>query len=187
MGLERLTMTILGLKNIREASLFPSDPKRIAGNRIKAKIFFGGENIRNEIIRLIKQNEMEYRHGIQTDENPDGAISVKSLILRGKSSRKNYHITLFAHMKVDMKAVAEQTGEKCDFEDAGTIQERFGLSPASIPPFGHLLNIDTFFDERVLNATRLSFNCGILGESVALDSKDLISLAKPKLGCFAKE
>lgn len=42
MGLERLTMTLLGLKNIREASLFPSDPKRIAGNRIKAHIFFGG-------------------------------------------------------------------------------------------------------------------------------------------------
>ncbi|MBI3900896.1 MAG: aspartate--tRNA(Asn) ligase, partial [Chlamydiia bacterium] len=31
MGLERLTMTLLRLKNIREASLFPSDTKRIAG------------------------------------------------------------------------------------------------------------------------------------------------------------
>jgi len=40
MGLERLTMTLLGLANIREASLFPSDPKRIAGNRIKANIVF---------------------------------------------------------------------------------------------------------------------------------------------------
>src|SRR5690606_30490161 len=28
MGLERLTMTLLRLKNIREASLFPSDTKR---------------------------------------------------------------------------------------------------------------------------------------------------------------
>src|SRR5438132_14112066 len=62
MGLERLTMTILKLKNIREASLFPSDPKRIAGNRIKARIFFGAENVRNEIIRLIKHHEMEFQH-----------------------------------------------------------------------------------------------------------------------------
>ncbi|MBI3259887.1 MAG: aspartate--tRNA(Asn) ligase, partial [Ignavibacteriae bacterium] len=62
MGLERLTMTILKLKNIREAALFPSDTKRIAGNRIKAKIFFGGENIRNEIIRLLREHEMKFKH-----------------------------------------------------------------------------------------------------------------------------
>ena len=61
MGLERLTMTLLKLKNIREASLFPSDPKRIAGNRIKAQIFFGGENIRNEIIRLLHQHKIDFR------------------------------------------------------------------------------------------------------------------------------
>lgn len=41
LGLERLTMTLCKLKNIREASLFPSDPKRIAGVRIKSKFFFG--------------------------------------------------------------------------------------------------------------------------------------------------
>ena len=64
MGLERLTMTILKLKNIREASLFPSDPKRIAGNRIKAKVFYGTENIRNEIIRLLKDRNMPFEHKI---------------------------------------------------------------------------------------------------------------------------
>src|SRR4029079_6318566 len=60
MGLERLTMTILKLKNIREASLFPSDPRRIAGNRIKARIFYGAETIRNEIVRLLKDHEMPF-------------------------------------------------------------------------------------------------------------------------------
>lgn len=34
MGLERLTMIMLGLENIREATLFPSDLKRIASKRI---------------------------------------------------------------------------------------------------------------------------------------------------------
>jgi hypothetical protein len=59
MGLERLTVTLLGPgKHSRETSLFPSDPKRIAGHRLRAKIFFGGENIRNEMIRLLKDNDM---------------------------------------------------------------------------------------------------------------------------------
>lgn len=35
MGLERFTMLFLGLENIRDASLFPSDPKRIASQRIQ--------------------------------------------------------------------------------------------------------------------------------------------------------
>jgi nondiscriminating aspartyl-tRNA synthetase len=34
MGLERLTMTLLRLRNIREASAFPSDTKRIAGKHV---------------------------------------------------------------------------------------------------------------------------------------------------------
>lgn len=34
MGLERLTMLLLGIENIREASLFPSDPKRVASQHI---------------------------------------------------------------------------------------------------------------------------------------------------------
>lgn len=196
-GLERLTMTVLGLKNIREASLFPSDPKRIAGNRIKAKLFFGSENIRNEIIRLIKQNEMEYQHVVHepTPTSEDSARvrgtlleeGVKSLILKGKSSKKNYQINIPSHLKLDMKVIAETVGEKCEFEDPEIIKERFGLTIGGVPPFGQLLNLDTFFDERVPIYERAAFNCGLLTESIIMKSKDLIALVQPKFGRFAKE
>src|SRR5262249_37444638 len=76
MGLERLTMTLLKLKNIREASLFPSDPKRIAGNRIKAHIFFGGENIRNEIIRQLHLHKIEFVH-MEHAETPTSEDSAR--------------------------------------------------------------------------------------------------------------
>src|SRR5271163_4337431 len=94
MGLERLTMTLLKLKNVREASLFPSDTKRIAGNRIKAHIFFGGEHIRNEIIRLAHAKEIAFEHlaheatpTCQDSARVRGTLmeeGIKSLILRGK-------------------------------------------------------------------------------------------------------
>jgi nondiscriminating aspartyl-tRNA synthetase len=150
MGLERLTMTILKQKNIREASLFPSDPKRIAGNRIKAKIFFDEENIRNEIIRLIKHHDMEFQHLIHemTSTSEDSARvrntsleeGVKSLILRGKTSKKNYQINIPSNLKLDMKAVAEAVEEKCEFENPEVIKERFGLTVGGVPPFGSLLD-----------------------------------------------
>lgn len=197
MGLERLTMTILKQKNIREASLFPSDPKRIAGNRIKARIFFGAENIRNEIIRLIKHHDMEFQHLTHepTPTSEDSARvrqttpeeGIKALILRGKSSKKNYQINIPSHLKLDMKAVSEAVGEKCDFESPEIIKERFGLIVGGVPPFGSLLNLDTYFDEQVINHGRAAFNCGMQTESIVMQSKDLIQLIQPKMGRFAKE
>ena len=197
MGLERLTMTMLHLKNIREASLFPSDPKRIAGNRIKAKIFFGQENIRNEIVRMIKHQEVEFQHLVHeaTLTSEDSARvrgtelgeGVKSLILKGKNSKKNYQFNIPSHLKLDMKAVAESTGEKCEFEDPEVIKERFGLFVGGVPPFGSLMNLETFYDEKIKTSNRAAFNCGLLTESIVMNSKDLIQLVQPVFGNFSKE
>lgn len=196
MGLERLTMTLLKLKNIREASLFPSDTKRIAGNRIRAKIFFGGENIRNEIIRQLHLHQIAFDHQIHeaTPTSEDSARirkvkleeGVKALILRGKSTKKNYQFNIPAHLKLDMKAVHERVDEKCEFEDPNVIKERFGLTIGGVPPFGNLLNLENYVDEQILDQERAAFNCGLLTESIILQSKDLISLLQPKLGKFSK-
>lgn len=197
MGLERLTMTILGLKNIREASLFPSDPKRIAGNRIKAKIFYGSENIRNEIVRLLRHNNMEFDHLVHepTPTSEDSSRvrnvgieqGVKALILRGKNSKKNYQFNVSGNRKLDMKAVADLVGEKCEFEDPGVILERYGLIIGGIPPFGMLLNLDTYFDENIRKHEKVAFNCGLQTESIIMKGKDLVEIVAPKFGAFSKE
>ncbi len=196
MGLERLTMTLLKLKNIREASLFPSDPKRIASNRIKAKIFFGAENIRNEIIHQLKSKKIDFTHFEHepTVTSEDSARvrnlkleeGVKALILRGKNTKKNFQFNIPAHLKVDMKAVCSIVGEKCEFEDPTVILERFGLQVGAIPPFGNLLNIDTYYDEQITKYEKAAFNCGFTTESIIMQSKDLIALVNPKIGNFSK-
>jgi len=197
MGLERLTMTLLDLKNIREASLFPSDPKRIAGNRIRAKLFFGGETIRNEILRLLKDQDIRFDHQVHvpTPTSEDSARvrgtkleeGVKAIILRGKQSKKNFQFNIPSHLKLDMKAVSDAVGEKCEFEDPIVIRERFGLVIGGVPPFGQLLNIDTYFDEKVLQVERVAFNCGLQTESIVMHPKALIDITKGKVGSFAKE
>jgi nondiscriminating aspartyl-tRNA synthetase len=117
MGLERLTMTLLQLKNIRETSLFPSDPRRIAGNRLRANIVFGAEGIRNEIIRLLRAQGATFEHlkhaPAKTSEEsamirgPSAAVGIKALILRGKNSKKALQVCIPADLRLDMKAVAE--------------------------------------------------------------------------------
>lgn len=184
MGLERLTMTMLKLSNIREASLFPSDPKRIAGTKIKAKIFFGAENIRNEILRLLKENNMQYMH---LQNNIDAAPTIKAMLLRGKKTKKNYQFNLLTNQKLDMKRVSEIVQEKCEFEDPNVLQTRFGLVLGGVPPLGHLLNIDTYYDEKIQNTEKVYINCGVLHESIELAVSDLLILAEPKIVNFAIE
>ncbi len=196
-GLERLTMTMLKLKNIREASLFPSDPKRIASVRIKAKIFFGGENIRGEIIRLLKANEMPFEHTVHeaTPTSQDSArvrnqpieTGVKALILRGKSSKKNIQVNIPAHQKLDMKAVAAVAKEKFEFEDPAVIFERWGVQVGGIPPFGNLLNLETYFDEEILKQEIVNFNCGLLTESIQMKSVDLAALIQPTVDSLTQK
>lgn len=197
MGLERLTMTMLRLKNIREASLFPSDPKRIAGNRIKANLFFGQESIRNEILRLLKKDSLPFQHLTHeaTPTSEDSARvrgttmteGVKALILRGKQSKKNYQFNIPSHKKIDTKRVAEIVGEKCEFEDAQVIKERYGLDVGGIPPFGQLILLETFFDEDITKQDRAAFNCGLQTESIVMAAKDLVTLVQPKIASFSKE
>lgn len=196
MGLERLTQTLLGLKNIRQASLFPSDTKRIAGVRIKKKIIFGAENLRNEIIRLLKEQTVSFEH-LTHAPTPSGSDQsgvkeldltpgIKALILRGKSSKNNYQFNLLSHQKLDMKAVAELVGERCEFEEPQVIEERFGLKVGGVAPFGQLLNLQVFFDEEIAKVEKVAFNCGFSTESIILSSKDLISVVEPKLALFSR-
>jgi nondiscriminating aspartyl-tRNA synthetase len=191
LGLERLTMTILKLQNIREVSLFPSDPKRIAGNRIKSKVFTGGENIRNEIISRIKKAgyEYDYQKHDPTPTSEDSAKvrgtrmseGVKALILRGKNSGDNYMFGISADKKTDMKKVSEIVGERCEFEKPDTIEKRYGLIIGGVPPFGNLLGIKTFFDSKILDEERSAFNVGLQTESIIMNSKDLIGLVNPEI------
>jgi nondiscriminating aspartyl-tRNA synthetase len=197
MGFERLTMTLLKLSNIREASLFPSDPKRIAGNRIKAEIVYGGENLRGEIIRHLRDRDMLFEHlkHAETPTSEDSARArgttmqegIKAIILRGKQTKKNVMVCIPSHLKLDMKVVAQILGEKCEFEAPEVIEERYGLKLGSVPPFGNLLNIDTYFDEGVLEHSRAAFNCGLRTESIIMKSQDLVDLVGPMMGLFSKE
>jgi nondiscriminating aspartyl-tRNA synthetase len=197
LGLERLTMTMLGLKNVREVSLFPSDPKRIAGNRIKADVVFGAENLRNEIVRLLKRNEMEYNHKKHepTPTSEDSARvrgtkpeeGIKAIILKGKSSKENYQFNVPSHMKLDIKKVKQIVGEACEFEDPEIIKKRYGIVIGGVPPFGNLLGIKTYFDKRIAEEKTAAFNCGMQEESIVMKSEDLIKIVGPKIEDFAKE
>ncbi len=111
---------------------------------------------------------------------------IKALILCGKKSKKNYQFNILSNGKLDMKAASDAVGEKCEFEAPEIILERFGLQVGGIPPFGSLLNLETFFDEAILSCEKVTFNCGLLTESICMRATDLVKLVQPKIDKFVE-
>ncbi len=85
-----------------------------------------------------------------------------------------------------MKALSELVGEKCEFENPEVILERFGLKIGGVPPFGNLMNLETWFDDKIPSLDRVAFNCGLLTESVIMKGEDLTKLVQPKFGAFSR-
>lgn len=194
-GLERFTQRIFGLDNIRETTLFPTDLKRIAGqHRVVEKIKDGAHMV-EKIKQILKDMNIDYDYAEHepTATSDDAAKlrmtkpeeGVKALILKGKKSHKNIQVNIPGNMKVDMKAVAAELGERFEFETPEAILEKYGLQVGGIPPFGNLLGIETYFDERITKEEKSAFNAGTKTQSITTKSTDLVRAVSPKLGRYA--
>ncbi len=195
-GLERMTKQILELENIREATLFPSDLKRIGGAKIQRERILGGEKVRDAIVALLSSRAVKYKH--ETHEpmitvedslkiggtKPEQAV--KALILKGKVSGKNVMVAVPGHMKCDIKAVEDKVGEKLEMETPAEIKNKYGIEVGGVSPFGNLLGLDVYFDEHILEQADIAFNCGLRTETIIMPSKDLLETTDGIIGHFAK-
>lgn len=198
MGMERLTTMVVGAENIREATLFPSDTKRVAGVTLKKKSIVGAENIRDEIVKKLDSSEVQYKH-LEHEETPKSEDSakargtkvgegVKSLILKSKKTAEYFQVNIPADKRVNIKAVEKQLNEKLEMAKPDEIKDSFGLQIGGVPPFGNLYNLKNLFDNSIREKELWAFNCGLRTESIIIeDSSDWLELAEPIWGNFAKE
>lgn len=154
--------------------------------------FFGGENIRNEILRELRETKTTFQHITHKETNPEKIAKelginvnqgIKCLIIRGKKSKKNYLVCVRGHQRVDLNALEGIFGEACELEKPDVIKERYGLDVGGVPPFGKLLGLDVYFDDDILNCQHIICSCGPLKESLRMHLIDLVYFARP---IFAK-
>lgn len=196
MGLERFTMQFLGLENIREATLFPSDTKRIASVPMRNKGLDCKDDVVNCIKNLLDTKNIDYKF----DEHEEVITSedaarvrgtkleqgAKAIILKGKKSGKNIMVTLPANKKVDMKAVKKEFGEEVTMEDPQIILEKWGIQVGGVPPFGNVLGLEVLFDSTLLVPKTLDFNAGKRTCSIQMNSADLLEVVEGKMGEWSK-
>jgi len=188
LGIARFVQKMIGLDNIKEAELFPSDPKLIGGVRIAPKIFFGKE-LNTEILSQLNKNKIKFEtvthEPAKTSEesatlrNTKLDEGIKAIILRGKKTGKNIMVCIPADQKLDMNLLANFETEKFEFENPQIIKDKFGLELGSIPPFGNLLGMTTYFSREIESKAVSAFNDGLNIESIKMKPADVIKLISP--------
>lgn len=196
MGLERVTAKIIGLQNVKEASLFVTDLKRAGGTKLAKRTVNGGEELRDAIVAMLKEREIKFEH-TQHEETPTSEDSArvrgvplsqgaKALILVGKQTGTNVMVVIPGDKKANFKAVEALVGEKLEMEKPDKIQQKFGLQIGGVPPFGNLIGLQVYMDNVTANQETVDFNCGLRTESISMSAKDLAELTEATLGGFTE-
>lgn len=213
LGLDRLVMLFAREESLKETIAFPmtyagktsvmKGPSEISSEQlhelgidVKVKTIKSGRDMVKAIRQVLDSRGADYDYQIheETPTSKDSARvrgtreseGVKAIILKGKSTGKNYMLNIPGDKKIDFKAIESEVNEKVEMEKPEVIEQRFGLLIGGIAPFGNLLGIKNFFDKSVLNEKRSAFNCGLKTESIIMNSNDLIDSAEAIVGVFSK-
>ena len=91
-----------------------------------------------------------------------------------------------AHRRVDTKAFKrEHNVRDLRLMSPDDLFERFSLEVGAVPPFGSLLGLQTYVDERLLQLPRIVFNAGSRATSVLLKTADYQRIEQPLVRLLA--
>ena len=193
-GAERITQGLLGLKNIREASLFPRDMERV-DIRLSELKSQSGHEIYEKIINRLEEKGCYY----QAFKHQPVSTSQESAEIRGTSldqgakalivevDKRPVMAVLSAASKMDTEMLAKLAkGKKTKLMGADKAEELTGLEIGAILPFGSLLGLPTFVDEGLGKNKEIVFNAGEKTRSVKMSWVDYLTAESPLVGRFAK-
>jgi Ala-tRNA(Pro) deacylase len=104
----------------------------------------------------------------------------KALIV--KAGDRFVLLVLPADRKLDSRKAREQLGVKAlRFATREEVEQRTGLQPGSIPPFGSLFGLPTFCDPALGENAAINFNAGDHAISIQIAYEDYIAAEKPAL------
>jgi nondiscriminating aspartyl-tRNA synthetase len=197
-GLERITQNILGLDNIRQASLFPRDMERV-DLRLSVtgkKIVSSSTPLHEKLLTFLKEKQVEFKHldHQETKTSEDSAKARGTRLEQGAKALLMFAdnnpilIVLSAAHKLNNSAFKKEFNFK-DLRMA-TPEEVIKISTVpigAVPPFGNLFNTPVYVDKNLLSETEIAFNAGSKTNSIIMKSADLVKLINPILGDYAEK
>jgi Ala-tRNA(Pro) deacylase len=148
-----------------------------------------------QILALLEKHHVSYRltehEPVRTSEEAArirGAAlktGAKAMIIREKDNY--YLLVLPADKHIDwkrMRAILHVSNIRLATEEEA--ESVAHVKMGSVPPFGNILGLPTYFDEGLLENDVVNFNPGSTTHSIAMKSADLRTLVAPIVASFAK-
>jgi nondiscriminating aspartyl-tRNA synthetase len=187
-GAERITMQILGLGNIREASIFPRDMERI-DHRLK-KSTKNSLPPYQQILRLLEKYGVNYTHfthePVFTSEqaakvrNTPLHQGAKALVFQADQDYLLF--VLPADLSVDIDLLKSTLKvNKLAMASKDSVLSKTGLEVGSIPPFGSVINLKTYVDSRLGDNQTITFNAARHDRSIEMKYEDFQKIEKPTI------
>lgn len=97
-------------------------------------------------------------------------------------------LVLPADRRIDSRAFKGTFGVKnLSMVSPEELHELTGLEVGAVPPFGNLMGLDTYVDERLLDLPVISFNAGSRTTSVVMKPGDYRRLVNPTVARYASD
>jgi prolyl-tRNA editing enzyme YbaK/EbsC (Cys-tRNA(Pro) deacylase) len=154
------------------------------------------ETVYQRIKELLRQEGVEYRevHHRPTRTSEESAeargeelrVGGKAILLKVHDSFKLFVFS--AARRLDSaKVKAYFKVKRLRFATPEELEELTGLKPGSVPPFGApVLDFELFVDRSIAENDRIAFNAGSLSDSIVMDTRDYLKLARPALFDFSR-
>jgi len=127
---------------------------------------------------------VEFAESTRTSQEAAAAIGceigqiAKSLIFRGKTSKKPILVIASGANRVDEKKIRSYLGEKIEKADADFVLEHTGYAIGGVPTVGHLNYIKPLIDEDLMNYPVIWSAAGTPHAVFQLTPKDLLKLTQ---------
>lgn len=187
-GLERVTQLILGLSNVREASLFPRDMERvdIRLNTIQTKKG-SKEDPFEKLKKFLDLEKVDYKvfdhEPVKTSEdaarvrNTNLHQGAKALVFIGDGKPLMFSVS--ADRKIDTKKAKSVLHIK-DLRMATPeeVEKVTGIKIGAVHPFGNVFNIPLWIDKSLSDNEIIVFNAGLHTRSIEMKYSDYQRITK---------
>ena len=111
---------------------------------------------------------------------------VKSLVFQGTAPRKLYLFLVSGDRRLDDAKAAALAGEALQRADPRPVRDVTGFAIGGVAPIGHLVEIDAFADETLLQWPVVWAAAGAHDAVFSAEPKALVAAAKAKVAAIAQ-
>lgn len=110
---------------------------------------------------------------------------VKSLVFRGRETRKPILVLVSGANRVNEKTLAQRVGEPIEKADADYVREQTGFAIGGVPPIGHIQPLPTYIDQDLMQYAEIWAAAGTPHAVFRLTPTDLVQMTGGRLVSIA--